>query len=95
MDDNLLMLHAYTVVGIDFAAPDPSNMRIMLSNSTTRNCVKIMTKFDDHSSNMDKQFQVLLPASAKSDPVIYMPNTTNITITNCMCTIILLRELVY
>ena len=74
--------------------PDPSNMRITLNNSTTRNCVIIVTKFDDYS-NMDKQFQVLPSASAESDPVIYMPDTTTITITNCMCTIILLRELVY
>ena len=52
----------------------------------------IMTVFDDQT-NMEKQFQIMMQPSASTDSepnssVVYMPDTTNITITNRTSTII-------
>ena len=70
--------------GIDFVATDSRHLGITLSNLTIRNCATIMTRFDNHLSDMDEQFQVLLPERAESGSAIYMPDTANITIINCM-----------
>jgi hypothetical protein len=68
--------------GIDFNALE--QMSITLTGSSESGCVMITTVFDGQT-NMDKQFQILLQqpsASTEPNPPIYMPNTTNIIITN-------------
>ena len=79
----LCMCIIYTA-GIDFITADSRDLGITLSHSTIRNCTTIITRFDNHPSDMGKQFQVLLPASDKSGSAIYLPDSVNITIINCM-----------
>ena len=78
--------------GIDFIAP--KQMSITLTPSSESYCVMIMTIFDDYQTSMDKQFQIeiLMQPSASTEPdsaVVYMPDTTDITITNRTSTIII------
>ena len=89
--ENLLYFFSLYVAGIDFIAPE--QMSITLTTSSESDCVMIMTIFDDYQTSMDKQFQILMQPSASTEPdspVVYMPDTINITITNRMSTIILL-----
>ena len=78
--------------GIDFIAPE--QISITLTTSSESDCVMIMTIFDDYKTSMDKQFQILMQPSANTEPdlpVVYMPDTTNITITNRTSTILSLK----
>ena len=80
------------IAGIDFIAPE--QMSITLTASSESDCVMIMTIFDDCQTNLDKQFQILMQLSASTEPdsaMVYMPDTTNITITNRKSTILSLK----
>ena len=78
--------------GINFITPE--QMSITLTASSESDCVMIMTVFDEYQISMDKQFQILMQpsASTESDTVVYMPDTTNITITNRTSTILSLKH---
>ena len=86
---NCVSFSLYTA-GIDFIAPE--QMSITLTTSSESDCVMIRTAFDDQTS-MDKQFQIMMQPSASTEPdsPIYMPSTTNITITNRSSTILSLK----
>ncbi len=73
--------------GMDFNVLE--QMSITLTGSSESGCAMITTVFDDQT-NAAKYFQILLrqpPASTEPNPPLYMPNTTNIIITNRMSTI--------
>ena len=86
MDEIYCVSFSLYTAGIEVNAPE--QMSITLTSSSESDCVVIMTVFDDYQTSMDKQFQI--SASIEPDSaVVYMPHTTDITITNRTSTIII------
>ena len=83
MNATSLFFFVYNIAGADFIAPEKMSITLSALIESDQDCVMIMTVFDDLTS-MDKLFRVsmLLSASTESESTIYMPSTTNITITN-------------